>query len=219
VSAAAPQLTGFIDLYTRLRSSTEQWDRVLWQLLCELRVAMPGVVTEIQDSGRVTVQPAVLENLLINSTPTPVAIPPLRDVRVVMMRGGGLSITLPVEIGDECLLIFMDMCTDFWEQSGGTQNIQWSLDTLGKLRGARRRHDLSDAVAIFGPWNQTRNLSDYSSSSLQIRTDDGNTYVEVIEGQINVAQNLTVENGASGSFTTQTGQVVTVVNGIITSIT
>jgi hypothetical protein len=205
--SSSPQ-SAWIDLYTRLRSSPEQWDRALWQFACELRVAMPAVVTTVNDNGTVNVQLAVLENLLINSTSTPVAIPELQDVRVLMMRAGGVSLTLPIQVGDECLVVFLDLCSDSWEQSGGTENVQMG----------RRRHDLSDAVAIFGIWNQTRNLTNYSSSSAQLRSDDGNTYLEVMPGAINAAQNLNVENGASGSFMSADGKTVTILNGIVVNL-
>lgn len=202
--------TGFIDLPTRLKISSAQWSKQAQQLLCELRVAMPAVVVSFDPVKQtVVVQPAIRENLLVNSTTTPVDIPELQDVPVVMMRAGGVALTMPIQPGDECLVVFADMCIDAWYQSGGTQNVQMD----------KRRHDLSDAIAIFGIWSQPNTLDGYSQSAAQLRDESGDSYLEVMPGQVNVAQNLTVENGASGSFTTQGGQVITVVNGIIVSIT
>jgi hypothetical protein len=107
--------------------------------------------------------PGVTQNI-----PTAVAIKPIQDVPIIMMRVPGWSITFPITEGTECLLIFADMCIDGWWQNGGI-NAQFD----------RRRHDLSDAFALFGPWSQPNNLSNYSQSSLQIRSDDQSVLIDL----------------------------------------
>src|SRR6185312_3051567 len=95
----------------------------------------------------------------------------------------GWSITFPISVGTECLLIFADMCIDGWWQSG---NISSQLD--------RRRHDLSDAFALFGPWSQPNKISNYSTSSLQIRSDDQATLIELAPNVINIkADTITIQ--------------------------
>jgi hypothetical protein len=209
-------LTGFVDLPTRLRAVTEQWNRSRWQLMCDLRVAIPAVVVSFnEDTQCVRVQPAISENINVNSVSTQVDLPILggadegdEDIPVMVPRGGGVALTMPIQAGDECLLVFSDMALDSWWQSGGTSNAQVM----------RRRHALSDAVAIFGLWSQPNVLTDYSISSAQLRSEDGSTYLEVLQGAVNAAQNLNVENGASGSFVSQDAKTVTVLNGIIVNI-
>lgn len=198
----------FITFPERLHPPTEPFQNLRWQLLCSLRVAMPGIVYAFDaEKQTVKVQPAIMENVIQNQVPTAVTLPLLEDVPIVVPRAGGVGLTLPIQIGDECLVVFADMCIDDWWQAGG---IRTQLE--------RRRHNLADAVAVFGLWNQKRVLSGYSQSSAQLRSDDGDTYLEVLPGAVNAAQNLNVENGASGSFVSADGHTVTVQNGIVTNI-
>src|SRR5208283_486773 len=103
-----------------------------------------------------------INNIGVNSLPAnlpprewQVQIPLLVDVPVVMPRAGGFEITLPVTAGDECLVIFADLCIDAWWQNGGVQ-----------ARMDKRRHDFSDGFAILGPWSQPRVLTNYQTNAI-----------------------------------------------------
>lgn len=166
----------FINLPLRLRPSPEQWNAFAWQLICDLRVACPGIIQSF-DAIRQTVkvQLAIRENILQNLVPTATEIAPLVDVPVLLLGGNGFTICPPIAAGDECLVIFADMCIDAWWQSGGVQN---QMD--------RRRHDLSDGFALVGVRSQPRKLTNYSATSLQIRSDDGNTMIEIGANEVTV---------------------------------
>lgn len=186
--SAPTQFTGFLDLGQRLKVFVEQFKRMRQQLECDLRVSLPAVVKSFDSSKlTVSVQPTIKETLLVNAVPTPVSLPQFDDVPVMVYRAGGFSVTLPIQAGDECLLVFSDMCIDQWWQSGGVGNIQI----------VNRRHDLSDAIAIFGLSSQPRVLTGYSSSSLQVRSDDGTTVVEVANGGVVNIKANTVNLGQS----------------------
>ncbi|WP_158780591.1 Gp138 family membrane-puncturing spike protein [Pantoea sp. BAV 3049] len=135
-----------------------------------MRVSMPGII-ESFDPVAVTcvVRPAIMgavQDALGNHTSK--ELPLLLDVPVVFPRGGGCTITFPVKAGDECLVVFSDRCIDFWWQSGGVQE---AVDP--------RQHDLSDAFAIVGPQSQPNVISNISTTTLQMRTDDGFAYIEL----------------------------------------
>jgi hypothetical protein len=105
--------------------------------------------------------------------PTTVSIKPLQDVPIAMMRVPGWSLTLPITAGSECLLIFADTCIDGWWQNS---NVQPPYD--------RRRHDLSDAIALFGPWSQPKVLANYSTTAMQLRSDDQTVMVSLATGTL-----------------------------------
>lgn len=159
----------------------------LWQFGCKLRVAIPGIVQSFDTSTQMaTVQIAIQENVRIpilqpNGLPPltaqkqTVAIAPLQTVPVMFLRSGGYSVLSPVNAGDECMLLFSDACISAWKQSGGVQK---------QLR--RRRHDLSDAVAIMGVWNQTRVFNDFPTDHLELRSDDGNVKLKLSETNVQV---------------------------------
>lgn len=175
-----------ITLSERLARPTDQWAAALKVFGHELRVAMPGIIQSFDPVKQtVVVQPAITEQMLdpITGAPKPVTLPLISDVPIIIPRAGGFTLTVPVTAGDECLLIFADACIDAWWQSGGTQN---QID--------KRRHDLSDAFAILGPWNQQRLLPNYSTTAAQLRSDDGNTLIEVGSGEVTIkAANVTVQ--------------------------
>lgn len=185
-----------ITLSERLARPTDQWATALKVFGHELRVAMPGIIQSFDPVKQtVVVQPAITEQMLKSDVPTPTTLSLISDVPIMIPRAGGFSLTVPIKAGDECLLIFADACIDAWWQSGGTQN---QID--------KRRHDLSDAFAILGPWNQQRLLPNYSTTAAQFRSDDGNTVIEVGNGEVTViAQTVNVQ--ATGTATVTAEQV------------
>ena len=119
-------------------AESAQYKEIVKQALFETRVAVPAIIKEFDAEKQViTAQVAVRE--LIRSTlgPQIVDIAPIYNVPIVLPRGGGLSITVPIAAGDECLLIFTDNCFDLWWARGGVQD-----------QFERRRQDITDCFAI-----------------------------------------------------------------------
>ena len=155
------------------RSMGEGWKSTV-------RVACPGIIQSFNPTEQtVTVQVAIRE-LARNEDNTKdwVEISPLLDVPIVIPHAGGYSITMPIKQGDECLVIFSDMCIDAWFSYGGVQN---QLDM--------RRHDLSDGFAILGVWSQPNKIQNYSSDSMQLRNKSGAAYIELKNDDINIVAN------------------------------
>lgn len=80
----------------------------------------------------------------------------------------GVTLTFPVQPGDECLIVFTSRGFDNWWQSGG---IQPPMEA--------RMHDLSDGFVFLGFRSQPRKLSNVSTTTCQLRSDDGVTLVEL----------------------------------------
>lgn len=157
----------------RLCGEEEQQRAAAYNNSAQLRVAIPGII-ESFDANRqtVSVQPAITENIQVGESEAKATkLPVLTDIPICFPRAGGYSITLPVRKGDECLLVFADMCIDGWWQSGGVQD---QMET--------RRHDLSDAFAIIGTTSQAKRLSEYSPDKMQIRSDNGKVVMELDSG-------------------------------------
>jgi hypothetical protein len=163
--------------------------RFLNQFSFDLRCAAPGIITSFDsDKQTVTVQLAIKEVIEIsqkeNTYKKAIKIPEILDVPIIIPRAGGYSITLPVQVGDECLVIFGDTCIDSWWKRG------CPMQTTGKYQtqdpASLRRHDLSDGFAILGCWSQPNVIPDYSTDSLEIRTDDGNTKIKIKDGEVTI---------------------------------
>ncbi|WP_286870894.1 Gp138 family membrane-puncturing spike protein [Pantoea sp. UBA5035] len=167
-----------------------------------LRVSMPGIIQSFDPIAcTCTVQPAISGQVAdeageFKSAPLPLLV----DVPVVFPRGGGCTITFPVKNGDECLVVFSDRCIDFWWQNGGVQE---PVDP--------RQHDLSDAFAFIGPQSQAEVIGNISTDSLQIRTDDGASFIELRQGgNVTITSRQVTINGdvkVNGAITSTGDQI------------
>lgn len=154
------------------------------QVAAKIRVAIPAIIQSFDATKQtVVVQPAIMESVRLSGGLATLNLGLVADVPIIMPRAGGYSLTLPIQAGDECLLIIADRCIDAWFQSGGQQ-----------APVEVRRHSISDAFAILGPWSNPRDLTSYSVSAAQLRSDDGNTLIEVGAGEVTIkANNVSVQ--------------------------
>ena len=83
----------------------------------QIWTALPGIIQSINfEAMTVEIQPAikgVLSNPKTGEAST-VALPLLVDCPIVFPSGGGVSLTLPLAAGDECLILFASRCIDAW---------------------------------------------------------------------------------------------------------
>jgi hypothetical protein len=168
----------------------------------DLRCAAPGIIQSF-DAEKQTVEVllATTEMIRCNALEfvkeygdnvAPIPVPLLVDVPICVPSAGGFSLTLPISVGDECLVIFSDTCIDGWYENGCPDNTPQDQKFL-------RRHDLSDAFAILGIRSQPKVLMDYSTSTAQLRNEAGDGYIEIGPEGINLVfgeSRLTV--GAGG---------------------
>ena len=148
-------------------------DTALDALAAELWVALPGIVQTVGD-GVVSVLPTI-EMLVTKQDDTEVStqMPVIVDCPVVYMGGGGFVATFPIQPGDEALVIFADRCIDGWWQSGKVSP-----------QSVLRMHSLSDGFALIGPRSQLKAIPNISTSSAQLRSLDGSTYIEIAGGHV-----------------------------------
>lgn len=132
--------------------------------------ALPAII-ESFNPGAVTcvAQPAIKAQVRAPDGSTQwVALPLLLDCPVIFPRGGGCTLTFPVAAGDECLVIFASRCIDAWWTAGGIQ-----------VQSELRMHDLSDGFALPGPFSQATKISGISTNSVQLRSNDASTYIDL----------------------------------------
>lgn len=113
-------------------------------------------ITSVQPDGTRTSQP----------------FSPLVNVPVFILGGGGYSSTFPIKPGNDCTILFNDRELDNWKTSGGTQSVPSTL----------RVHDLSDGICLVGLRPLPSVLGGYSTDSAQLRSDDGENFVEIKDG-------------------------------------
>jgi hypothetical protein len=145
--------------------------------------AMPGIVQSVDRSAMTCeVQPAIQGTVEDETGATQsVNLPLLVDVPIVFPSAGGFTITMPLAVGDEVLVIFASRCIDAWWQSSGVQRPM-----------EMRMHDLSDGFAIPGPHSKPKVISGISATDLEIRNNAGTTYLSITSGGKIGFQNATV---------------------------
>ena len=140
-----------------------------------IRVASPGIIQSFDPASQsCTVQLAIRERVKNDDgTTSDTPVPILLDVPVVFPRTAKFALTLPVEAGDECLVVFADSCINAWYSSGGVQNQE-----------ERRRHDLSDGFAVIGVGSIPAALGEYAADAMELRGLEGKTKVSIKKDDI-----------------------------------
>jgi len=152
-----------------------------WQ--SDIWTAIPGIVSKFNaDEMTCEVQPSVRFKILYPALDTYSSstmimdpsgqcawdqMPLLLDCPVVFPGGGGVTLTFPINPGDEVLVIFASRCIDAWWQQGGIQN-----------QSMFRMHDASDGFVIPQVRSQPRRFT-VATGGAQLRTDDGTCVLEL----------------------------------------
>lgn len=180
-----------ITLEQRIARLESLLTRIMSEVKSDIRVALPAKVVSFNPSKQtVSCIPTVRELVNLNGKVSYKDLPVLEDVPIIMPRAGGWIITLPIKPGDECMVVFQDLCIDGWWFRGDIQN--WN---------DLRRHDLSDAIAIFSPWSQPNVISSYITDGIELRNIDGSTKITIKSGKISVLGDLEVTGKINASDT------------------
>jgi hypothetical protein len=161
----------------------------------EIHTSMPGrIVSFNPQKMTAVVQPALTGfNTQLDGTRKPLNITTIADVPVHFPAGGGFTLTFPVKAGDECLIVFSERSIDNWHQHGGTQEpSDW------------RMHDINDAVVHVGLRSQPNVIPNVHATNVQLRSDDGNSFVEISAGGITLKTPGTLTINAAAIVTTGT---------------
>jgi len=200
--------------------------------------ALPALVMRVEDAGeqRVAVKPLV--NNVFPDWEDSIEFPTILSVQLMYPSSSTSAITFPVNAGDTVLLVFAQSCMDVFKSGDGTTQPPSDY----------RRFDKRDAIAIPGLFPFGLAINQQSKRTLTHSTDDvvvahnlgtpeeceirlkPTGKVEINGNQIDISSStqidgnlintgsVTVGVGATGSFTTPLGQIVTVTDGIITNI-
>jgi hypothetical protein len=199
----------------RLELETLVYKAVAKAVSYGLRVGLPGIIQSFDATKQtVTVDLAITDKIKTglpamkgyNPDTGNFQIPTLLDVPIVLPRAGGKVLTMPITKGDECLVMFADMCINSWYQNGGIQNQE-----------RLRRHNFSDGFAILGPWSQPNVITDYSTTEAQLRTEDGTVSVAITDTDIKLTGPVEL-NGpvvVGSSYVNVSNSLPVKINGVV----
>lgn len=130
-------------------------------------------------------------------TPEQVEYPLLLDCPVIVLGGGQSGLTMPIESGDECLILFNDRDIDNWFKGA----------TSGKV-ASTRKHSFSDGIALVGLKSLSNSISDYDNSNPVLF--NGDTKITLKE------QKIKIENSVE-SLNDILQDLIIAINGIVTT--
>lgn len=196
--STTPNFTGTVSEVERLQNQADLLKALMRNVSYSLRVALPGVIVSFNaETQTASIDLAIQDRIVLNNQSQYMQIPRLLDVPIVLPRAGGFTLTMPVTAGDECLVVFADMCINTWFTNGAIANPKGGY--LGQKHERPRRHNFSDAFAIVGTWNQKRILTDYSTEAVQLRSDDGSTVIEVGSDEVTITATTVTVNATTAN--------------------
>lgn len=161
----------------------------------------------LSPAGLIDVQPLV-NQVDSQGKPEPHAV--IFNIPYLRMQGGANAIIMDPEVGDVGYVGF------------GSHDLSAVIATKKQANPASfRRFDMADAVYIGGMLNGTpTQYIQFNSLGITITSPHGLSInaESTITGSLDVSGNVTIGNGASGTFTSLDGLVVTVQDGVITNI-
>lgn len=160
-----------------LRLSFQAQQARLW-------TALPGKITKFTPAKMtVEVQPTINGAFpQPDGTFVSVPMPVLLDCPVLWPGGGGATLTFPIAVGDECLVIFASRCIDQWWDTG--------QDTSDPPE--YRMHNLSDGFALVGVRSKTKAFA-VDTTKVVLRSNDGLTSIALDPAGKTLA--MTAQNG------------------------
>lgn len=192
--------------WNTLEAAMRGWQANIW-------TAMPGKVHSIDNlviAGTIEVEVTIQSRILAaDGSQQWMTLPILPDVPVVFQGGGGFTATFPIQIDDECVVIFASRSIDHWWDRGGVQQ-----------QAESRMHDLSDAFALVGVRSRPNWITGYNKNNAQLRSDDGKNYLEMTpNGDINMVATEDITMTATRDVRIAAGRDIIVTSGRDTDIT
>ena len=211
----------------------------------DVYTCMPAIVLNVRDMGemRVDVQP-VINHLYKDGTL--LEYPPIGNVPLIFPSTRNSAITMPVVQGDTVMLMFSQKDMSIFKAGADRphdpntrrwMNLNDAVAIVGvhpfsksPNRNAARKlpHNTDDLVVAHNIGTDREcevrltQSGDIKTTSQALRVGAESTIVSgemSASGGLSVKGNLSAKSGATGSFTSSTGQIVTVANGIIIGIT
>ena len=138
-----------------------------------------------------------VKSIAPDGTRTLVQLPLLLNCPTMTLFGGNAFLSMPVQAGDNCIVLFNDRELGEWHNNGGVQTpITY------------RTHDLSDAIAIVGIRNLQNTIADYIANGVRLSYNE-NSRITITDqnvatianlfkhtGNMEVTGNLTVDGNA-----------------------
>lgn len=198
-----------------LRMAIEYYQSRLWTALpCVVHAypAASGLGPQLLDA-QPCINGSVLTQVNGQSVRQSLLMPILPDLPILWQGGGGVTLTFPIQPGDECLVLFSARCIDAWWENGFLPP-NGATPNPAMNPPDNRMHNLSDGFAMVGMRSLPKSFSP-DLSTATVTTDDLQTFFRLDPaGKAVVIQaNGGITLQTTGSITLQAGGEISA-NGV-----
>lgn len=181
-------------------SAPEEFAMQFERMAAQIRCAVPGVIQGFDPATQTaSVQPAIKMKVNLGEGGGQDYLPVVQNVPVVLpfAQGAGLLLTLPIQVGDECLLVFADRGIDNFTQGGGMQaTVSGANNTT-----TPRAHSLSDAICIPGIISNPQAVAQYNEEHIELRDRERKQYISLGPEGITITDGVAKWNMKDGAVT------------------
>ena len=163
----------------RFAPERAQHEELFDRLSLRLNTCLPGIIKSFDAATQTcTVTPAIMMSTYEDGVQGAEQLPDIQQVPLFFPFAvlGGFALTLPVQAGDTCLLIFSQRCIDNWHELGG---VQPSESTIGG-----RHHDLSDAFALCCAPSLIDVLGGYATDGIELRNRTQDVSIKLTDDDV-----------------------------------
>lgn len=192
---------------TRFSSPEVQGREIIDRAMRGINTAIPGKIISFDPSTQTaTVQPGVKMKTRIDGEEGHEAPPNILNAPVLFpfASTSGFALTIPIQAGDPCLLVFSQRSIDNWHDRGGVQPTEEGVGS--------RHHDITDAFVILAPAPKPNVLGSWQSDGIELRNRARDVYLKItddgIEGHSNTCT-WGIAHDGSASITAPGGMTVT----------
>ena len=189
----------------------ENMDRAI----SRIATCLPGIVTGAFDpeTQTVEVQPTVQVKTYIDDTEGFVDMPKIVrvPVEVPFAAVAGFALTLPIRVGDPCVLKFCQRAIDNWHDQGGIQPPEEGIGS--------RHHDITDAIASFAAAPVPDVMADWEANGIELRNRNKSVRVTLRDGEVEIYAGTSYVKVAKNSTITIKSTTLVIVDSPLTQFT
>lgn len=158
------------------------------RVLLNAHTSMPCILKKFTAGANAiycTIQVATMQRETIGGRVEDIPMVELENVPMVLpyAQSLGLSVTLPLQVGDEGMVHFCERSIDGWQQAGGVNPITEPLKP--------RVHDITDAVFVPGAISNKYAIDQYNLDAIEVRNADGGVALSVSQDTVQMRNGMT----------------------------
>ena len=173
--------------YRIINSEETKFEILFWKKVFRLNTCIPAIIDGFDPvTQRVSATPAIRGKFIdLDNKVSYVDLPKITNIPLAIIKSAGLKITYPVEIGQNCTLIFSQRSIDNFIIEGGIQD---PFDGPDPTKTQIRCMDMTDALCFPGIITDKESITDYATDAIEIRSADNTTKVSVKENSLKLLQ-------------------------------